>query len=141
MSLQVRFRGQGLGNPCPGDPYREDPCRCHGWLRGGAEQARGFRPGDARARLSQRFVSWYRVGGFLRGLLVVIPVLWKLTADQLGQRLRSARNCVLSRFWAGPWVETSFSEASPKDPCTFLVYTWALMGFLYSSFRAQVYSI
>ena len=27
----------------------------------------------------------------------------------------------------------------PKDPCTYIVYTWALKGFLYSSFRAQVH--
>ena len=32
-------------------------------------------------------------------------------------------------------------EACPKDPCTCIVYTWALKGFLYSSFRAQVYTI
>ena len=27
---------------------------------------------------------------------------------------------------------------NPKDPCTYIVYTWALKGFLYSSFRAQL---
>ena len=29
----------------------------------------------------------------------------------------------------------------PKGPCTYIVYTWALKGFPYSSFRAKVYTI
>ena len=29
----------------------------------------------------------------------------------------------------------------PKGPCTHIVYTWALKGFPYSSFRGQVYTI
>ena len=29
----------------------------------------------------------------------------------------------------------------PKGPCTYIVYTWALKGLPYSSFRAQIYTI
>ena len=38
-------------------------------------------------------------------------------------------------------LEIYGSLGFPKDPCTYIVYTWALKGFLYSSFRAQVYTI
>ena len=45
---------------------------------------------------------------------------------------------------AGPGlaVPAQGARASfPKDPCTYIVYTWALKGFLYSSFRAKVHTI
>ena len=31
-----------------------------------------------------------------------------------------------------------WTKTFPKGPCTYIVYTWALKGFPYSSFRAQV---
>ena len=40
-----------------------------------------------------------------------------------------------------PVQEQVAADEIPKGPCTYIVYTWALKGFLYSSFRGQVYTI
>ena len=41
----------------------------------------------------------------------------------------------------GSQREASVLTRSPKGPCTYMVYTWALKGFPEKSFRAQVYTI
>ena len=76
------------------------------------------------------------VGGFRGvGLWGQGENCWGCRVGGLGFRVlgspRVSRGYVLSRKWTIP----------PKDPCTYIVYTWALKGFLYCSFRAQEYTI